>query len=630
MIVPSLQTLFDKALKTLLRFPLTMLFAVVGVGFTLFLIFNNIEPAEDLQKVNLIATSGLGLSLFFSIHISLERMKVPRWQKWLIVLAGFIFLCGIYFTLPLKNDAIGSKPAYLRLFVFFVCTHLLAAFIPFINNKNLNGFWQYNRTLFIRLLTSALFSGVLFLGLTLALVAINQLFDVKINDKIYPEMWVVIAGIFNTWMFLSGVPKFFEELDDNKEYPKGLRIFAQYILLPLLALYVLILYAYGTKIILLWNWPKGIISYLVICVAAVGSLSFLLLYPYGETEEHRWIKKAGRFFYILMLPLMVLLFIAISMRLNDYGITMHRYIIFMMGIWLTLVCLYTISGRPNIRFIPVSLSIFLLISLFGPWSMFSVSEHSQVNRLEKMLTKSGILKNGKIVNENLQPSGKANAPDNLDGMKNNTKMNDSLRNEAGSILSYLNDIDRLHSVNKWFSQNMDSLKKNVNRYSVNDLYLNAMGLQKESGLPNSTSEPEFEKSLDFETSNEMNVIPVKGYDQAFQIISYELQDKETPLDSFYVNGTKYLLKFTDNDHAGIILNDGKNDVTVLLDSLIDKREAKGQAGNQDEMTVSATSKSMDIKYFIKEMSVYKNCKGHPQNKYQISKLNGWLLIRMKQ
>ncbi len=628
----SLKNLFEKALQSLRRFPFTLLFTVIGVSTTLYLIQHNIEPEDDLEKLNLIITSVLGLSVFFSIHMLTEKMKASIGLKSLLAGAGLLFLGGVYFTLPLKRDEVGSQPVYLRLFVFFVCAHLLAAFIPFIKNKNLNGFWQYNRKLFIRFLTSALFSAVIFAGLSLALLAIHQLFDVRIDVKRYPEMWVVVAGIFNTWMFLSGVPRHFEALDADIDYPKGLRIFAQYVLLPLLVLYLLILYAYGAKIILLWNWPKGIISYLVICVAAVGSLTFLFLYPYGESEEHQWIKKAGRIFYLLMLPLLILLFIAISMRLSDYGITMHRYIIFMMGLWLSAVSLYTISGRANIRFIPMSLTAFLLISIIGPWSMFSVSERSQVNRLEKMLTQHGILKERKIVNENLLPSGKTNTTDNLDGMKNSLKLNDSLQTEVSSILDYLSNINRLESINPWFSQNMDSLKRKLNRYEISDLYMQAMGLQYNGGeMEDSTAEAV--NSLQIHPEKAMVALPVSGYDVVYPIDEddYSEQTEGMLIGSFRFDGQNYRLTYSGTDHAGINFSNNSDTTTFYLDSLVNEQQLNNQEKKptQEQMTFSLSGKTIDAKLIVTELYVDKKVSATHQNIYQIKTMKGWLLLKKK-
>jgi hypothetical protein len=255
--------------------------------------------------------------------------------------------------------------------------------------------------LFTRLWTAAFFSGILFAGLALALLSMKLLFDIDFNEKLYGEIFVVIAGLFNTWFFVSGIPDDFEKLDEQLEYPKGLKIFAQYILLPLLILYFVILYFYGGKILILWDWPKGIVSYLIICVSVLGILTFLLLYPFSNENEDSWIKKMSKSFYLILLPLLAILFIAILMRMDDYGITVNRYIVLFLGIWLTTVCVFTLLFKSNIKFIPTSLALMLLLISFGPWGIFSVSERAQVNRLKNILEKAKIIKENKIVNESI-------------------------------------------------------------------------------------------------------------------------------------------------------------------------------------------------------------------------------------
>jgi hypothetical protein len=131
---------------------------------------------------------------------------------------------------------------------------------PYWNRDEMSAFCQYNNTLFLRFLTAVLFSAVLFIGLVIAMGSIDVLFNVDINEERYFQLFVVIAGIFNTWFFLSGIPGSLDSFNRVKEYPKGLKIFTQNILLPLVIIYVIILYLYTGKIILEWAWPEGLFA----------------------------------------------------------------------------------------------------------------------------------------------------------------------------------------------------------------------------------------------------------------------------------------------------------------------------------------------------------------------------------
>ncbi|HYC84874.1 MAG TPA: DUF4153 domain-containing protein, partial [Chryseosolibacter sp.] len=371
---------------------------------------------------------------------------------------AIIFLTLLYFTFPQRPSSFNNAQAYIRFSIYAMVVHLMVAFVPFVEKERINGFWHYNRILFVRFLAAMLFSGVLYAGLALALGSLDFLFDIHLPSHLFLHLFILIAGIFNTWFFLAGIPNDFSALEEIDQYPRGLRIFCQFILLPLVALYLLILYVYAAKILFLWNWPKGIVSYLVAGVSVVGILTLLLIYPYGNLPGNAWIRKFSRLYYVVLLPLVVLLFISIGMRVADYGVTINRYVIIAMGIWIGITSIYFASGRTNIRFIPVSLAAMLVMVSFGFWGMFSVSERSQVKRLTEILEGANLLSNGKIAHEVRW------IPDSLPGFyavgrehTNENVLSDSLHNEIKSILDYLDDYHGFEGIEKWFEQDLDSM-----------------------------------------------------------------------------------------------------------------------------------------------------------------------------
>jgi hypothetical protein len=237
-----------------------------------------------------------------------------------------------------------------------------------------------------------LYSQVLFAGLAIALAAVDHLFGVEIDGDVYLELYCVIAGLINTWVFLAGVPADLEAENRADDYPAGLKVFTQYILLPLVALYFLILIAYEAKILATWNWPKGWVSELVLWYSVVGILSLLLLYPLQKSTENRWITAFGRWFFRALIPLVVMLFLAIYQRISEYGITVNRYLVLGMAVGLAVVVLYFVFSRAgDIRIIPVVVCALAFLSAFGPQSAFSLSQWSQRNRLEAYMVKHSIL-----------------------------------------------------------------------------------------------------------------------------------------------------------------------------------------------------------------------------------------------
>ncbi|MDR7693300.1 DUF4153 domain-containing protein [Riemerella anatipestifer] len=182
------------------------------------------------------------------------------------------------------------------------------------------------------------------------------------------------------------------------EFPIALKFFTQYILIPLLFIYLVMMYLYAAKIIFLWELPKGLVSITVISYSLVGIFALLLVHPLKNEDSKSWVKWFSKIFYFSLVPMLVLLFVAIFTRLFDYGVTESRYFVLLMAIWITLCTFYFIfRKKTSISFIPKSLMAFLIFALIFPYfNVFSASKRSQLNRLHQVLSENGLLVNGKI------------------------------------------------------------------------------------------------------------------------------------------------------------------------------------------------------------------------------------------
>jgi hypothetical protein len=91
------------------------------------------------------------------------------------------------------------------------------AFLPFIGVSETIAFWQYNRRLFLGFLRAVVFSGVIYVGMVIALGALDKLFGVDVDGETYFRIWFVIAFLVNTWIFLAVVPERLPELEHDRE-----------------------------------------------------------------------------------------------------------------------------------------------------------------------------------------------------------------------------------------------------------------------------------------------------------------------------------------------------------------------------------------------------------------------------
>lgn len=621
--LPSLHAILVKAKNAFARFPLTILSSMAAAIVAMYL-FEQSSQEPDYVLINLMLTLALGIPVFFSAGVLIEQKKFKTSHRVITYAVSAILLFLVYLSFPVDQSEAGKAIPYIRYIIFNVAAHLLVSFIPYYRSGDYHGFWQYNKSLFLRILEAVLYSGFLYTGLALAMGALELLFDLDIPEKLYFHLFIFIAGFFNTWFFVAGVPHDLDTLEQEKEYPSGLKIFTQYILLPLLSIYFVILYSYGMKILASWNWPEGIVAYLIICVAVVGIFLVLLLYPYQQSADNQWIKRFSRLYYAALAPLVVILFIAIGIRIGDYGITVNRYIILLLGVWLTITCIYYLVGKKNIKFIPISLSVMLLLASFGPWGIFAVSERSQMNRLRSIFENNQLLENGKIQN---QATWQLDEDNDLILEKTNTTntllLSDSLQSEVKSILDYLDDFHDLHEVNAYLDQNIEALitqaRENKEQYiNRTKIYMEAMGLDYFAYFDKGTNFYGYTSTFD-------NVTVVKGYDY---LINFSANRRSGYDNAIFLLDERQI-KIELDDNAMYFLGE-KMEIIMKLDALItklEKKHGKQHAGaiDQDIMSLAEESDRYRITVLIDNINLENT--GSVVN---INAINGKLLVKVKE
>jgi len=370
------------------RFPLVVAAGIVAAAGASVLIGAGHHP--DALRVVVVAT--LALPLLFTVTV-LAAHRPQGLAHWGLLVAGLIALAAFWRIWPHW----GEEMRAMRYAQLSATLHLLAAFAPFIGTAGTNGFWQYNKALFLRGLTAVIYSGVLYVGLAIALAAIDKLFGIKVIPETYGRLWFLLAFVFATMIFVAGVPGDLDELATETDYPSGLRAFTQFVLVPLVAIYLLILTIYLVKVLVTQQWPSGWIGYLVSSVAVAGILSWLLVQPLEERPEFAWVKPFTRGFYIALMPAIVMLWLAIWQRVQQYGITERRYGLIVLSIWLAAIAVYyTVSRSRNIKLIPATLCLVIVGTYAGPTGAYSVSRASQMGRLQRVLERDSLLVAGKL------------------------------------------------------------------------------------------------------------------------------------------------------------------------------------------------------------------------------------------
>jgi hypothetical protein len=303
---PSLATALHDARATAGRFPLAIL---AGLGAVLVML-RMIEGPEQPWHPRLLTTLILGLPLFTASVTTAERHGIPERWRWPVDLAIVAALALLYQASLGWTDQL----AVLRFAQLLLGAHLLVAVAPYVGKGGRRGFWQYNRFLFLHFLVASFYAAVLCIGLALALGALDKLFGADVPGKTYAQLFAVLAFGFHPWFFLSGMPRDYQALEALEDYPQGLKVFTQFVLMPLVVIYLAILTAYLGKVIVTRTWPSGWIGYLVSSVSVTGVLALLLVHPIRERADSRWVNAYGRWWFVALLPALVMLLLAIGKR----------------------------------------------------------------------------------------------------------------------------------------------------------------------------------------------------------------------------------------------------------------------------------------------------------------------------
>ncbi|MCL2219970.1 MAG: DUF4153 domain-containing protein [Chitinispirillia bacterium] len=330
----------------------------------------------------------IGTIISVTATLLLEDL-VGNIKRYVITAAAVLMWCLYCCWLPAAESVF--EPAFLMsdgigLFAIGVAAFLAMFFISFLKKDKDKSFWNFtSRTLF-QLILAFCFGMILFLGLTFAFVAIDSLFQVDITDKIRPHVSTICNVLFAPLYFLANIPDKTAKHRDEILPNKTLKVLWLYILAPLAAAYVLILYAYMFKIIAVWELPRGMVSWLVSILSYCGLAAITFLYPYRLLGKNKIIEFFSRYFPLVIMPLLALMSIGIFRRIDDYGMTVLRGYLLSVNIWLYTIYIYVfITKGMRVKWIPISSAALLLLSSVGIQSVPNVTKHILIADIKKVL-----------------------------------------------------------------------------------------------------------------------------------------------------------------------------------------------------------------------------------------------------
>jgi|GEM_PF-5432889 len=575
----------ENFIKVLKIYPVVLsCFFVIG-ALGVLLIHNYNVDEELILKINFSIAIFAGFALILkALKLQFDKFNKKTYSILLLICLGLSI--GYYFTLNIDNEW-----SMIRTFIILFIQGLLFISLPFVKNDDKAE--HFVNLAAGRLIISGLLYGIAYGGIAGILFALEELFGLDISYKVYSDFAVVLATTFLPMLWLFGLNY---QVEPSKK--KLYKVLLSYVCIPLLLVYSAVVYGFIIIKIVFAGFvmPSSIVGHLVLWYSFVSIVVTYLARPYKDNS-------ITKFFYkwyplISVLPVIVM-FIAIFLRINQYGITISRYYLLLGGIWLALMVAYLIfvrfakKKRLNIV-ITLSIGLFALISILEPISAYTTAENSQLNRLESIVTKYS---DGNTID--------------IDSMSD-----DELK-QAQSILNYL---DWQHDYNFYYdSEELDTdfeflTNKQVNEILDVNIYYDGNNRDSRRYIYISNQEKDGIEP----------VIDIQGYNYLFTIASYSFYGND------FIEHNRYKIEVVEekddnqtvlNSYIRIYMDDDLIEELSLIECFGDKLLEKKETFGDDESDFVYENQDKSVKIVLTSVDFWYN------NEAAISGFNGYILIK---
>lgn len=412
------------------RFPLTILCGIIVFLLSVYVIENS-----DMKNHNLLSEihkmlTLIGLSLPLTAALELIREKyLSDKNKCIIrvlnvvITVIFIIFYRFYYLNGKDKAGILILNNIEKLIATGIIFFLLFLLVPIIGKKDEEE--KYFQSVVVDKTVTILYSMVLFLGLTAVFLTVDGLSLIKLKEQIYIEIWLFVVFVFAMIFFASKLKKVDENLEEY-EIHKIFRFLIYFIVIPLITIYTGILYIYFGKMLITKSWPQGLVSHLILWYTIFSLFIMIMVTP--MTKKDLAAKAFKKYFPFVSVPLLILSIVSISKRISQYGVTELRYFIVLLAIWL-IFCMVSSIFKARLSVILISLIAVVYISVFSPINNRRITIMSQNKRLERILIKHGLLKDGKLVkNSGLNENQKYEVTDVLNYILGIRDKKDGVRN----------------------------------------------------------------------------------------------------------------------------------------------------------------------------------------------------------
>jgi hypothetical protein len=329
-----------------------------------------------------------------SLTVSLVQESRQNLSKIPQIAAGAIWLIiSIALTLYFPQNSSDPNQIYVgTTYLLIYTTAFLSFFIaPFFKQKDENGFWNFLTRNTKSAVIAIVITYVLNFAISLLLFGFYQLFDIKIPEKIFLYMTIFCTCTVGPILFFSGIPSISDCQQETPALNKFETSTNRFIFLPVVSLYIVLLYAYIVKIIIQWEMPKGMVSFLVSASMLLMLLHVTKTYPERINPKRTLEKALLKILPAACIPLVILMSVGIFRRIADYGISESRYYVVAINIFF--YAIIAILLNPKIicksKYIAIVFCSMFFIATNGPLSAYNVTHRVWMGSIKNVLADLG-------------------------------------------------------------------------------------------------------------------------------------------------------------------------------------------------------------------------------------------------
>ncbi|MEN8374593.1 MAG: DUF4153 domain-containing protein [Gemmatimonadota bacterium] len=302
-----------------------------------------------------------------------QMVLAEAWRSWLLVGASAASLALVPILMPRSRDRAVAETPWNAL------------------SEERGRFWIFSLRVLTRVTTVYGMAILLAIGLSVAIAAVDTLFDLSAADvDTYLHLFSFVVIGVGTWAMAGGAPELAAEVEVDRELALvRARRLGLYLLLPLLLVYTGILYAYMVRMAVLQEVPQNLVSPLVLVAGALWLIGALVLEPFHWLEEPPLAARIVRVYPWVAIPLVALGGWALWLRVEQYAWTEFRFVRMMaiagLGALAIVGIVRSLKHKPPLlREIPLTVSFLLLVSAVGPWGAPASALRSQRARLAEL------------------------------------------------------------------------------------------------------------------------------------------------------------------------------------------------------------------------------------------------------